>query len=46
MCLFYSYDECCKETILKLIYLTKCVTILSELKIAILEILRCDWLNA
>ena len=25
MGLFYSYDKCCKETILKLIYLKKCI---------------------
>ena len=41
MSLFYSYDECCKETILKLKMHYK-IDILSELKLASMEMLRCD----
>ena len=37
---FYSYDDCCKEAILKFIYLTKCIidlTVYPSPKIASLE---------
>ena len=43
MILFYSYDECCKEILLKAIHLTKCtvdLTVYPNLKIASMEILR------